>query len=114
VVEESLCPSSTWDPDPRLFPLSPAIAVWKWGVLPSCSSTAHVLAHGAGTPHEGRTCPLWQLQETHQCFRNLPPEEHASLPVLVAVTTVTDLLFGYPVIFWTTRGSRERGLLPGG
>jgi len=29
----------------------------------------------------------------------LPPEQHAALPASVAVTAVTDLLFGYPIIF---------------
>jgi hypothetical protein len=37
---------------------------------------------------------------------SLPPEQHASLPASVAVTAITDLLFGLSIIFWTPRDAR--------
>jgi len=47
---------------------------------------------------------------------SLPPDQHASLPASVAVTAITDLLFGYPSFFGhrvirlkrTLRGARRR------
>jgi hypothetical protein len=65
---------------------------------------------------ETRACPLRQLQETHgggggasvstarvgcelPASEDVTPEQHASLPASVAVTAITDLLFGYPSFF---------------
>ena len=45
----------------------------------------------------------------------LPPEQHAALPASVAVTAVTDLLFGYPIIFGrrvTEEAPGENATLP--
>src|SRR5215468_8813933 len=57
---------------------------------------------------EARACPLRQLQKTHGgvgVLPYLPPEQRATLPASGAVTAVTDLHYGYPIIFWTPCGA---------
>src|SRR5262249_20141240 len=51
---------------------------------------------------EARTCPLRQLPDD----ASIPTAQPACPPpASVAVTAVTDLLFEYPIIFWTNQRS---------
>src|SRR5262249_251305 len=59
-------------------------------------------------PFAGRTCPLRQLQDDAS-IATAQAACHA--PASVAVTAVTDLLFEYPIIFWTNQRSVTQLLL---